>query len=93
MKVKISLTYTQTNKECEEFQLLSSVSTGLLVSAIHAWRWLLCKKTTLKNSFLKKRDREGKRGVMPKQQRNKYSVESANVSPMRQRLLLLTGES
>lgn len=32
---------------------------------------------------------------MPKQQRNKYSVESANcnISPTRQRLLLLTGET
>lgn len=45
--------------------------------------------------FLKRDKQRQERRETPKQQRNKYSVESANcnVSPMRQRLLLLTGET
>lgn len=58
------MAYTQTNKECEEFQLLSYVSFALLVSTIHACITLaarLYKKTTF--FFKEEKDREGKRGV------------------------------
>lgn len=74
----------QTHKHKED----SSISPKLVLPTF-VWLWLLCKKTTLKRVFKKETETREER------ERNKYGVESANcnVSPTRQRLLLLIGKT
>lgn len=87
------MSHTYTDLQTQEFQHLFAAFTSLSWPFMHGFGCYVRKKN-LKQVSKKRRTETREERETPKQQRNKYSVESANcnVSPTRQRLLLLTGE-